>query len=112
MRVQELQPQPESRRRFAYPELTELPATAGCYILATVDDYIVYIGQSDNIATRVAGHFNNPEKRAATSRGVAFWCYYGCTEKLKLNAMERGWLNQYEITEGKLPHFNKQRAPV
>ena len=112
MFVSELHPPPKGKVRFAYPGLRKLPDTAGCYALANVDDIILYIGQSKDIARRVVGHFDDREKRATTPHGIAFWCYYLPISEPKLNALERGWLNSYQLTEGKLPYFNKVGAPV
>ncbi|MDD9883391.1 MAG: GIY-YIG nuclease family protein [Gammaproteobacteria bacterium] len=105
-------PAANSRERFAYPDLRGLPTDPGCYALVTVDDVIIYIGQSINIAQRVAQHFDDPAKRLNTPNGVAFWCYYRRAKKSDLDRLERGWLNAHQIADGKLPHFNVQSGPV
>lgn len=112
MRVSNLRPPPENMKRFAYPDLRELPTESGCYVLSTANDSIVYIGQATDIERRVTQHFNDPEKRDAAPHGVAFWCHYLRAESVDLNRLERGWLGQYQITTGALPYFNKQSGPV
>ena len=111
MFITSLRPAPEGQERFAYPGLHRLPAEPGCYVLTTVDDIIIYIGQSINITKRVAQHFDDSAKKEMTPYGVAFWCHYLRIAKKDLNRLELGWLNAHILCEGALPHFNKVGGP-
>jgi len=107
-----LHPKPKEKVQFDFSQTTMLPENSGCYVLATFRGDILYVGQSANIARRMAQHLDDPTKRATTPAGKAFWFYYELCESHRLDGLERGWVNAYTLKEGDLPFFNKVRPPV
>lgn len=114
MKVSELKPRPAERILFkSWQQRIAAPQQRGCYVIASVDEDILYIGQSEEISERMNDHLTNPRKRQLTSEGVAYWFYYTvCETGDDLNALERGWVLQYQGREGKKPPFNKVMPPV
>jgi predicted GIY-YIG superfamily endonuclease len=85
---------------------------AGCYVLATFDDDILYIGLTDSFFNRFQQHLDNPEKANTTQIGKAVWFYHFLYDINNLPKLERTWLNQYESVHGELPILNKISSPV
>lgn len=114
MKIGELNPAPAERVRFnRWRQLTASPQTHGCYVIASIDEDILYIGQSVNIGERMASHLADTRKNKMTSEGIAYWLYYAiCESNGELNALERGWVLQYRNREGRLPPLNKIMPPV
>lgn len=114
MKVSELNPRPVDHIRFdGWQQHIASPQERGCYVIASFDDDILYIGQSVDIGKRMESHLTDDRKRKLTPDGVAYWLYYiVCPNDDDLNALERGWVLQYRGREGKLPPFNKIMPPV
>lgn len=88
-----------------------IPKIVGCYILASINREILYIGQTNNLFRRFQEHLSSPQKTRCTAYGRVIWFYYfGCKEQ-ELDRLERSWLNQYLEHHGDLPVFNKVHAP-
>lgn len=85
---------------------------AGCYVLTSFEDDILYIGLSDNLHNRFQQHLDNPEKTGMTKNGKAVWFYFLEYEVINLEKLERSWLHQYECIHGNLPVLNKFNSPV
>ena len=102
MKVGELNPAPAERIRFnGWRQHTVSPLSPGCYVIASVDGDILYIGQSTRIGDRMKSHLIDPRKRQCTPNGVAYWLYHCvCKSEGELNALERGWVLQYKVCEG------------
>lgn len=112
MHINELNPHVQSHCRFARDQWLQVPKACGCYVLATFENHILYIGQSVDLQRRFEDHLNDPEKTNPTGKGRAFWFYWLEYPELQLNALERGWLNQYSLEHGFYPILNKQGAPI
>lgn len=114
MKVSELKPPPIERILFKrWQQRTTSPQTHGCYVIASIDEDILYIGQSVNIGDRMDDHLGDTPKNRMTSEGIAYWLYYViCESSGELNNLERGWVLQYRGREGKLPPLNKIMPPV
>lgn len=112
MKVSELVPSPTTKVTFKLASFKLIPKTAGCYILATFEDYILYIGLSDNLYDRFQQHLNNPEKTNPTNEGKAIWFYYLTYSVDNLPKLERTWLNQFNSNIGRHPIFNKMNSPI
>ena len=114
MKVSELNPRPVDRIRFDdWQQRIASPQEPGCYVIASFDDDILYIGQSVDIGKRMESHLTDNRKRKLTPDGVAYWLYYTIRQEgSDLNALERGWVLEYRGREGKLPPFNKIMPPV
>jgi predicted GIY-YIG superfamily endonuclease len=81
-------------------------------VLTAFDDEILYIGLTEDLHRRFFQHRDKQEKRAPTSKGVAFWFYYMVCHEQEIARIERSWLNQYQELHGELPPLNKIQSPV
>jgi predicted GIY-YIG superfamily endonuclease len=112
MKATQLVPRTNSRFRFTLRYQKFIPKSAGCYVLSTFENEILYIGLTDNLQRRFGEHRGSKEKTISTLKGAAFWFHFlACTEK-DLQRLERTWLNQYEVQHGSFPVLNKVRSPV
>ena len=112
MLISDLSPKTDARVKFHYSALDEAPAESGCYVITTFSGTILYIGQSVNIRNRMEQHLDGRDKEKETPQGVAYFVHYKLWEKTKLNDLERGWANSYQLKAGELPYFNKVNPPV
>jgi len=112
MKIEQLSPKPNDKVQFKLSSYKSVPKTSGCYILATFENDILYVGLSDNLYNRFQQHLDNPEKTKPTSTGKAIWFFYIEYDITNLPKLERTWLNQFEVIEGKLPVLNKVSSPI
>nr|WP_249157761.1 GIY-YIG nuclease family protein [Bradyrhizobium sp. KB893862 SZCCT0404] len=92
-----------SRERF-------VPATSGCYVLTTVDGFVLYVGLAENLRRRLGQHLDNPEKTALTKQGRAVLFHW--LESIDTRKIERTWLNIHIQREGVLPELNRVYSPT
>lgn len=111
MLVQQLIPNPEDRVSFSYPSLYLAPDQSGCYALTAFDEEVLYIGQSENIRSRMEQHLGDGSKQEQTPSGKVFWLYYGLCPIRDLDNLENGWINEHILREGRMPFFNKIHPP-
>jgi excinuclease UvrABC nuclease subunit len=112
MKVDELIPAPKLRVHFALSSHVRVPEAPGCYVLATSEDQILYVGLTGNLVERFRAHCECEEKRDLTTIGRAFFFYYMIVEPKELNRVERTWQNEYMAMHGDLPVLNKVLSPV
>ncbi len=112
MKIKDLIPLPKDKVLFKLASFKSVPIVAGCYILTTFDDDILYIGLSDNLFNRFQQHLDNPGKTNPSKEGKAVWFYYTHYNPLNLYKLERTWINQFVAIHGKLPILNKIHSPV
>lgn len=113
MKALSLIPSPTFIGAFDYPTARSLPKTPGCYVLTNASSDIIYIGQAVNLRSRVLQHLDAARHRELTPLGRASLLSALCLEvPLRLNAHERGWLNQCELADGNLPPLNKKHGPL
>jgi len=112
MKVSELVPLPTDKVIFKLSSFKSVPKTAGCYILTTFEDYILYIGLSENLYDRFQQHLDNQEKTSPTKEGKAVWFYYLTYKVDNLPKLERTWLNQFNSNNGRHPILNKMNSPI
>lgn len=112
MKVAELVPEPKDKVQFKLASFKSVPKDAGCYVLATFDNEILYLGLSDNLFDRFQQHLDNPEKTNPTKSGRAVWFYFTVYDKNNLPKLERTWINQFLAMHGQLPILNKVNSPI
>lgn len=112
MRIKELTPLPKDKVYFKLESFKFVPKQAGCYVLATFENEILYIGLSDNLFERFQQHLNNPEKIKPTKDGKAIWFYFTAYDIKNLPKLERTWINHFVAVHGRLPILNKVNSPV
>ncbi len=76
------------------------------------EDYILYIGLSENLYDRFQQHLDNQEKTSPTKEGKAVWFYYLTYKVDNLPKLERTWLNQFNSNNGRHPILNKMNSPI
>ena len=112
MNVSQLTPSPVKRIKFTLESVKQLPAVAGCYALTNFQGEILYVGLTVNLFQRFKQHRDTPEKCLPTALGRAHWFYFVTADANEINAIERGWQNQYSAVHGTLPVLNKIDSPV
>ena len=112
MKKDDLSPAPLQQIRFALASYRKVPAKPGCYVLTNFDNEILYIGKTNDFNRRFQEHLKDATKTKPTTKGVAFWFYYLETPLLKIDMLERTWMNAYETTYGELPLLNKIHSHV
>jgi len=112
MNVSDLSPAVSNKAQFTYEFHKFVPPAAGCYVLATFDGHILYVGLTDNLHRRFAEHRETKAKCALTSQGAAVWFYYLLMSKAEIHRTERTWLNSHADAHGVLPILNKINSPI
>ena len=112
MKIEELTPKPIDRVQFKLGSFKTVPQANGCYILATFENHILYIGLATNLNNRFQQHLENSEKTNPTSEGKAIWFYFTTFDPKNLPKLERTWINQFANIHGKLPILNKVNSPI
>jgi excinuclease UvrABC nuclease subunit len=113
MKVQSLTPKPDKKIEFSFRKYKFVPAVSGCYVLTNFFDDILYIGLTVDLKRRIQEHLSSKEKTQATIDGKAYWFHFvEAPNEMKLQSIERGWLNQYELSHGELPKLNRAHSPV
>ncbi len=112
MKVAELAPEPKHRVSFRLASYRSVPKEAGCYVLATYEDDVLYVGLSDSLFSRFQQHLGNSEKTSPTSEGKAIWFYFSLHDFQNLPELERTWMNHFVARHGRRPILNKVDSPV
>jgi len=112
MKITELFPKVISKSEFHLSKVKFLPDTFGCYVITTFFNDILYIGQTNNLRIRIKQHLDSSKKTKISELGKGFFFYFNIVDRqVDLSKLERGWLYQFELAEGKLPIFNSIRSP-
>jgi len=113
MRVEGLLPVPEHRTQFAWSCHRVVPESAGCYALATFAGDVLYVGlATSSIRSRMGDHLDTASKRKGTALGVPFWFHYLVCAPDDVGAIERGWMNQAKLEDGRIPPLNRIDSPL
>jgi hypothetical protein len=110
MTIDKLVPMPTKRETFRHSSLRFVPESAGCYVLTTFGNLVLYIGQAVNIRRRMNDHLDDPHKTELTSLGRAFFFYW--LEYDDIGKLERTWLNIHGEYEPTFPILNRVNSPV
>ncbi|MEX0955029.1 MAG: GIY-YIG nuclease family protein [Rhizobiaceae bacterium] len=110
MKVCDLTPRPVAKEPFRRAQIRFVSEKAGCYVLATFEEDILYVGLASNLRRRFGQHLDTPEKVAATDNGRAVWFFW--LECADLEKVERTWLNSHAIVHGVWPVLNKVYSPT
>jgi hypothetical protein len=113
LKVAALVPVPTFIGAFDYLTAARLPDAPGCYVLTNAGSDIIYLGQAVSLRSRLLQHVDTGRHRELTSYGRAsLLSILQIEDPLRLNAHERGWLNQCLLCDGTLPPLNKVEAPI
>jgi len=110
MKVDCLNPKPEHSERFSRISGKFISEKSGCYILATNDGTVLYVGLATNLHRRFDQHLDSPEKTRETELGRAVVFHW--LETNDINRVERTWLNIHVHFEGSYPLLNKVYSPT
>ena len=110
MNVSSLTPSPAQQETFLRSRERFVPKTSGCYVLATFDSTVLYVGLSVDLRKRMNDHLDNGEKTSETKLGRAVRFYW--LETAELQKVERTWLNIHIQHEGVMPVLNRIYSPV
>ena len=97
----------KNRVPFRLSENLRVPEIAGCYILANIDDDILYIGQTIDVSKRMQQHLSDPRMIELTSMGLASWFYWGIWPTNEIRTVEERLLFNFKAIEGRLPPLNR-----
>lgn len=109
MKVDQLDPAISKWEPFSLSRSKFVPTTAGCYVLSTFEETVLYVGLAGDLHRRFMQHLENPGKTKATTYGRATKFYW--LETLDTNRVERTWLNIHVHHEGRFPILNKVYSP-
>ncbi len=110
MKVENLKPMPDRRESFRRDRQRFVPEQSGCYVLATFQGDILYVGLAKDLKRRFGDHLDDPKKTSKTENGrVVLFHWFECDE---LEKVERTWQNECELEDGVLPILNRVKSPV
>jgi excinuclease UvrABC nuclease subunit len=108
LKLASLTPSPGAPAPFEYRVVRRIGVDPGCYVLTNASGDILYIGQAVCIRSRLLQHLDSGRHRDMTPLGVAsFVSILTLDDPIKLDAYERGWINQCDLADGSLPPLNK-----
>ena len=110
MKVNQLRPAVTHCELFARNKSKFVPESAGCYVLSTSDDIVLYVGLATSLCRRMLQHLDAPEKTTPTEKGRAVKFHW--LETSDINRVERTWLNIHVHHEGSYPILNKVYSPT
>lgn len=105
MKIGKLLPPPTAKTAFLALKSRLVPNESGCYVLATFELDVAYIGRAVNLKRRMLQHLDNEEKIKEYDFGRAVWFYW--LEHDRTERLERTWMNIHLENEGVLPPLNK-----
>ena len=104
MKVDHLDPGPDSCEPFRADRQKHVPARTGCYLLTTFNRHILYVGRTNNLWRRMGEHLDDRRKTQPTREGrviLFHWLEYEDTDRL-----ERTWMNACVVEDGRRPLLN------
>lgn len=107
MKIMEVSPLFKGRLPFRWDANDGVPAVAGCYILATAFDDVLYIGQTNNLRRRMAEHLRSDRMVLPSDAGRAWWFYYALMPASKVVECEQGLLVNHRLADGCWPVLNR-----
>jgi len=112
MKIDELTPKPTDKVLFKLASSNAVPNECGCYVLASFENDILYIGLASKLNNRFKQHLDSPEKTSPTLEGKAIWFHFAIFDSKNLPKLERTWLNLFSSKHGRLPILNKVNSPI
>lgn len=107
MKITELDQTMSTRQPFAHRAVLRVPVDPGCYVMASIDDDVLYIGRTVSLRRRIGEHLENAEMTTRTSLGWPRWFYYKTMAADAVEHYERRLLGRHEQYDGSLPPLNR-----
>ena len=112
MKVETLKPAVEGRVAFDLYYLLRMRDCAGCYCLTNAAGDVLYVGQALSIQRRLVQHFDSSKRLAQTAYGRVSLVWWREDTAIRLDALERGWLEAIRLADGELPVLNSLSGPL
>ena len=109
MRVDLLRPHPDNRENFRRSRQSFIPEFSGCYVLTSFHGIVLYVGLSNNLKRRFGEHLDDPVKTFKNRFDTVFFFYW--LKCANVETVERTWLNECELVDGRLPPLNLRQSP-
>lgn len=109
MNVDKLIPATSQWEPFTLSKSKFIPNVAGCYVLTSFEEIVLYVGLATDLRRRFIQHLGNPEKKGVSGGGRATKFHW--VETSDINRVERTWLNIHVHHEGRYPTLNKVYSP-
>lgn len=111
MRVGEIFPPVEAHTTFDLYSLRRIADCAGCYCLTNAGGDILYVGQALSVRQRLIQHFDSEKRAVLTSHGRVSRAHWRAEMPVKLDALERGWIEAIRLRDGQIPLLNRISGP-
>ena len=108
MKVADLGPAMDARVSFDARFGVHVPDSPGCYILSSIYNDVLYIGETNNLRRRMGEHLDDSRMTQWTPQGLASWFHYRELPDDKTYPTEQSMLSQYEFQEGRKPPLNRK----
>ena len=108
MKVAELEPPMNNKVSFDLRFVVHVPDTPGCYILSTIYDDVLYIGETNDLRRRIGEHLDDPRMTRRTPEGLASWFHYTELPDDKTYPTEQFMLSQHRYKVGRRPALNRR----
>jgi hypothetical protein len=102
----------EQHTEFVFYSLNRIVDCPGCYCLTNAGGDILYVGQAIAVRQRLLQHFDSEKRSILTIHGRVSRVCWRAEVPIKLDALERGWLEAARLRDGELPPLNRISAPV
>ena len=112
MKVSDIFPRVQQYTEFDLYSLNRIADCAGCYCLTNAGGEILYVGQAVSVRQRLVQHFDSEKREALTIHGRVSRAWWRPELPVKLDALERGWLEAIRLRDGQLPSLNRISAPI
>lgn len=112
MKIGDLVPPVEQRTAFDLYSLNRITDCTGCYCLTNATGDILYAGQAVSVLQRLVQHFDSEKRAALTVHGRISQAWWRIEVPIRLDALERGWLEAIRLRDGQLPPLNRISGPL
>ena len=108
MKVADLEPAMDARVSFDARFGVHVPDSPGCYILSSIYNDVLYIGETNNLRRRIGEHLDDPRMTRRTPEGLASWFHYRELPDDKTYPTEQFMLLQHRYKVGGRPALNRR----
>ena len=108
MNVASLEPLVDKKVSFDPRYNMFVPETPGCYILSTMYDEVLYIGETNNLRRRMSEHLDDSRITGRTYLGLATWFNFRELPCERTYPTEQNMLSQFTFKEGRWPLLNRK----
>jgi excinuclease UvrABC nuclease subunit len=107
VKVSDIRPPVEQYAAFELYALDRIVDSSACYCLTNAEGDILYVGQALSVRQRLMQHFDSEKRTALTVNGRASLAWWRAESAVKLDALERGWIEAVRLRDGQLPPLNR-----